>query len=169
MNSDHNALAGRLKQLAQEEGSVSALARLCDIPQRTMAGYVSGEREPRISDVVGIARRAGVSLEWLATGEGATWPGDPAATPASQPPQAVATDARLIGRLTEKIMLIYKEMGVAIALHQAAERAAREHDRIVAEVADPDDRLIQIGEVTAALRQELRAKAADPSSSKHRA
>ncbi len=83
--------------------------------------------------------------------------------------RAIPTDHRLIGRLTEKIMLVYKEMGIGIALHQAAERAAQEHDRIVAEVADPDDRLIQIGVVMTALREELRAKVASPSSSKHRA
>lgn len=74
-----------------------------------------------------------------------------------------------MGRLVEKILLVYKEMGVAIAIHQATERAVREHDRIVAAVADPDDRLTEVGEVTAALRQELRTAAADPASSKRRA
>lgn len=83
--------------------------------------------------------------------------------------RSIPTDHRLIGRLTEKIMFVYKEMGIGIALHQAAERAAQEHDRIVAEVADPDDRLIQIGVVMTALREELRTKAASPSSSKRRA
>lgn len=90
----------------------------------------------------------------------------PAAPAAMAEAAAPSTDARLMGRLVEKILSVYKEMGVAIAIHQATERAAREHDRIVAAVADPDDRLTEVGEVTAALRQELRAKAADPASSK---
>jgi hypothetical protein len=91
-------------------------------------------------------------------------PGDPA-----PPAPAPENDARLIGRLTEKILLLYKEMGVRIAVHQAAERAVRESHRIVAAIPDPDDRLIEIGEVIAALRQELRDAAANPETSKHRA
>lgn len=66
-------------------------------------------------------------------------------------------------------MNVYKEMGFSIALHQAAERAAAEHDRIVTAIADPDDRLIQIGEVIAELRNELRLKAANPTHSKRQA
>jgi transcriptional regulator with XRE-family HTH domain len=111
----------------------------------------------------------GFSVDWLITGEGAMRSGDEAEPAPVPQPKAVTTDHRLIGRLTEKIMLIYKEMGIGIALHQAAERAAQEHDRIVADVPDPDDRLIQIGVVMTTLREELRAKAASPSSSKHRA
>lgn len=85
---------------------------------------------------------------------------------AAVPAAAAPSDARLTGRLIERILLVYKEMGVAIAVHQAGERAAQEHDRIVAAVADPDDRLIAVGEVAERLRQELRAKAANPASSK---
>jgi len=79
MNSDAERLSERLAALAQEAGSVSGLARICGIPQRTMAGYVAGEREPRASDAVTIAGRMGVSLDWLLTGRGSMRP-SPAGT-----------------------------------------------------------------------------------------
>ncbi|WP_085558248.1 helix-turn-helix domain-containing protein [Azospirillum agricola] len=68
MNSDQGTLAARLAQLADEAGNVTALARICGIPQRTMAGWVAGDREPKISDAAQIATRTGIRLEWLATG-----------------------------------------------------------------------------------------------------
>lgn len=68
MNSDHQTIADRLSELAHEAGNVSALARICSMHQRTMAGWVAGDREPKISDAAKIASRMGVRLEWLATG-----------------------------------------------------------------------------------------------------
>lgn len=168
MTSDADSLFKRLAILAREAGSVSALARMCGIPQRTMAGYVAGEREPRASDIMGIARKTDVSLDWLLAGAGPMRRRHAAGLSGARPGRG-ETDGRLIGRLTEKIMTLYKEMGVAIALHQAAERAVEEHNRIVAEIDDPDERLIQIGEVVAALRLELRSRTTHPASGKHRA
>ncbi len=79
---------------------------------------------------------------------------------------APMVDAQLIGRLTEKILLVYKETGTAIAIHQAAEQAAKEHNRIVLAITDPVERLIQVGEVAERLRQELRATAGNPAANK---
>ncbi len=82
---------------------------------------------------------------------------------------APVADKRLIGRLTEKIAQIYQEMGVAIALHQVAERATEEHNRLVATVTDPIERLVEVGAVGERLRQELLTAASDPGSSKRQA
>lgn len=69
MNSNADGdLSGRLRHLADTAGSVSALARISDIPQRTMAGYVSGAHEPRASELLKIANAAKVSVNWLVTG-----------------------------------------------------------------------------------------------------
>ena len=65
-----DGIAGRLRDLAEQAGSISALSRSCDMPQSTLSGYVNGAREPRASDLVTIARATGVNIEWLATGEG---------------------------------------------------------------------------------------------------
>jgi transcriptional regulator with XRE-family HTH domain len=173
LGSNRKAFGDRLRlamkgRLTQEELAKATGASLSGVKK-----WLSGASDPGWSGIVAAAQVCGISLDWLATGKGQMRPGGAAA--ASTAPTATAetfapaTDARLMGRLTEKILLIYKEMGVSIAIHQATERAAKEHDRIVATVTDPDDRLTEVGEVTAALRQELRAAAADPASSKRRA
>lgn len=157
-------------RLALKGESVHAFAARAKIGDSTMRKYLSGS-EPGLDKVIRIARAARVRLEWLATGSGPMHElCAPATLVATQVGAVtVATDARLISRLTERILVVHKEMGVALAIHQAVERAVREHDRIVSTMPDPEDRLIQIGEVVAELRHELRSKLANPAASKHRA
>jgi len=90
MMDERFSLAERLKQLADQAGSVSAFARMCGTPQRTMANYCEGSREPKATDLVMIARAARVNVGWLATGEGPMRPGEDAAPAA---PAARATRA----------------------------------------------------------------------------
>ena len=66
--SERDALAARFKRLAETAGSVTALARSCGVPQRTMANYCDGEREPKTTDLVRIAQAVSVRIEWLAAG-----------------------------------------------------------------------------------------------------
>lgn len=65
----------RLKELIGQE-SVRAFGRKVGISDTTIRKYLSGETEPTISRLVGIAVAYGVALEWLATGEGPKYPGD---------------------------------------------------------------------------------------------
>ncbi|MBF5095303.1 hypothetical protein F1643_13350 [Azospirillum sp. INR13] len=150
-----------------------AWAKRVGIPSSTFSRFWNENTIPKSEHLCRIADYERVSLDWLLRGQGPMRPDsdkeEPATFIGAAEAPAPSTDRRLIGRLVEKILLVYKEMGVAIAIHQATERAAKEHDRIVATVADPDDRLTEVGEVTAALRQELRAAASDPGSSKRRA
>lgn len=103
----------------------------------------------------------GIDLNWLLTGVGEMR--RDASTRLSPP---ATTDHRLMGRLTEGIARVFKDVGQAAALRQIAERAAQYHDRIVSVTADPDDRLIEVGTVLAELRQELRDAAAKPHDTK---
>ena len=160
------AFVARLEKITALAGGQNALARAANISIGAVQGYLTGS-EPSRRIILQLCKSVGVRVEWLVSGEGEMQIQSEPAHPTNQP--LAATDHRLIGRLTEKIMNLYKDMGFTIALHQVAERAAIEHDRIVAAIADPDDRLIQIGEVIAELRHELRAKAADPTSSKRQA
>lgn len=63
-------LAERIRQCAAIVGSGDELARMTGIPRRTLEYYLSGEREPKASRCVQIARAAGVEPGWLVSGEG---------------------------------------------------------------------------------------------------
>jgi transcriptional regulator with XRE-family HTH domain len=63
-------LAIRLRQCAQLAGSGDELARKASVPRRTLETYLSGDAEPKASRLFALARAVGVSLDWLATGEG---------------------------------------------------------------------------------------------------
>lgn len=63
-------LAERIRQCAAIAGSGDELARMTGIPRRTLEYYLSGEREPKASRCVQIARAAGVEPGWLVSGEG---------------------------------------------------------------------------------------------------
>ena len=71
----------RLKELIGHE-SVRAFGRKVGISDTTIRKYLTGETEPTISRLVGIAVACGVALEWLATGEGPKHPGGKAEQPA---------------------------------------------------------------------------------------
>lgn len=63
-------LAERIRQCAALTGSGDELARLTGIPRRTLEYYLSGEREPKVSRCLQIARAAAVAPGWLISGEG---------------------------------------------------------------------------------------------------
>lgn len=67
-NSDAG-FAARVDEVARKAGSVSELARASGISRRMIDRYRSGA-EPTRDNLVVFARAVGVSLEWLATGEG---------------------------------------------------------------------------------------------------
>lgn len=64
----NNTLEDRLDELRGNE-SIAAFAKMCDIQENTMRLYFSGSI-PSLDKAQKIARNCGVSLEWLATGEG---------------------------------------------------------------------------------------------------
>lgn len=63
-------LSQRIRRCAELAGSGDALAQKAAIPRRTLETYLSGEAEPKASRLAAIADAAGVSLNWLVTGEG---------------------------------------------------------------------------------------------------
>jgi transcriptional regulator with XRE-family HTH domain len=162
-------VGSRLREVEKKFKNREEAAQAAGVAKSTFQRWVEGKADPSFKGLTLLARATGVSLDWLATGEGEMRPADAGSAPTPDAPPLVQLDARLVGRLTEKILLVYKEMGQSIAIHQAAERAAAESIGIVAKEADPDERLIMVGEVVAKLRQELQAAADNPASSKHRA
>jgi len=154
-------LGARLQALADATGSVAAFARLCGMPQRTMANYVAGEREPRVSDIVTIASCAGVSVEWLATGEGPMHPDDAAKDSPSAPPTE-KIDEGVMGRLNDGISAVYKDLGQAIAPIHLGRLAARLYNEVTAAADKPEEVEGAIKMRLSQLRAELRAAEVDP-------
>lgn len=65
---DHRAIfKTRINQLAAElgDGSPERLAAELRLPARNIGRYCAGEVLPRLGDAMLIAKRAGVSLDWL--------------------------------------------------------------------------------------------------------
>lgn len=67
---DHEAFIGRLKICEQRVGNESKWAREAGISQSTIRGYTARNVEPPRNVLIELARAAGVSALWLATGEG---------------------------------------------------------------------------------------------------
>jgi phage repressor protein C with HTH and peptisase S24 domain len=63
-------LTGSLKNLADLHGGVGPLADKVGIKRNTFYTYANGEREPRASDILSIADKTDVSLDWLLRGVG---------------------------------------------------------------------------------------------------
>ncbi|ULJ69244.1 helix-turn-helix domain-containing protein [Wielerella bovis] len=55
-------------------GNVSELARQAGIKPPSAKRWLTGESDPQMSNLVKLARAAGVNVQWLATGEGAQYP-----------------------------------------------------------------------------------------------
>jgi hypothetical protein len=64
-----NSFAERLQEIAQAFESKAALAKKAGIPITSLQSYMSGSEPGRVA-LVALADAAGVSVHWLATGEG---------------------------------------------------------------------------------------------------
>jgi phage repressor protein C with HTH and peptisase S24 domain len=62
----------RLRLIMQQFGSVADLARAVEVSDNAIYKWVSGRGQPSMASLVNLARAAGVSVEWLATGKGAS-------------------------------------------------------------------------------------------------
>ena len=147
------------------ELNTSEIAAICGIDRKTWERYETGKNEPKPSALMVLISH-GISPDWLLTGEGAMVRGKEVKAEA---PASGELDKKLIGRLTDKIIRTYRELGMGIAWHEAAEMAVDEHNRIVTSVADPVDRMVCVGEFAAELRQRLLAKPDKPDTGKRQA
>lgn len=71
-------------------GNVSELARQAGITPPSAKRWLTGESDPQMSNLVKLARAAGVNVQWLATGEGTQYAAQSHETPAA--PASTVTD-----------------------------------------------------------------------------
>ena len=62
----------RLRLIMQQFGSVADLAKAVGVSDNAIYKWVSGRGQPSMTSLVSLAQAAGVSVEWLATGRGAS-------------------------------------------------------------------------------------------------
>lgn len=134
-------------------------ARRAGIPSSTFDRVWNNGQVPKAESLLRIARFAGVSVDWLLTG-------DLQARPESAQEGKSRTDAEfdadLYGRVLEAISAVYKEMNWGISLRQLGAEAAQIADDISAEGLAPDEKPPAVKAAAAMLRRKLRDAAADP-------
>jgi phage repressor protein C with HTH and peptisase S24 domain len=70
IRSDAGAFAARLGEVVAREKSLSAFARKVGISSTALRKWLDGTSQPSRQRLIAAARAAGVSVEWLATGDG---------------------------------------------------------------------------------------------------
>lgn len=111
MKSEHVEFADRARLLAQTAGSQRKLAALVGVSPGTVTGWI-GEARPYTSTLAEIAEKTGVSLDWLAHGDGNT-EAELAAFKRRLATEAVAIDGPrgTLKRAREKAGLSYLDLG----------------------------------------------------------
>lgn len=65
-----DTMADRVKLCAELTGTARELARMTEIPRRTLGTYMSGQAALTVDRAARIAEVSGVSLRWLVSGQG---------------------------------------------------------------------------------------------------
>jgi hypothetical protein len=159
-------LGSRIATAIDRAGGLRSAASSIGVSEDSLAQWRDGKARPSFFGISKLSQLASVSVDWIATGKDSPSTWSPERMEGTTPNEQ---DKKLIGRLTDKIIRTYKELGMGIAWHEAAEMAVDEHNRIVASVADPVDRLVCVGEFAAELRQRLLANPADTDNDKRQA
>ena len=88
-----DALGERIDGLIDKIGSLGLASHAAGVSASTLRRYARGQVQAPFSAMVGLARKAGVSLEWLATGQGPRTPGkEPVATVVAIGPKGLWRD-----------------------------------------------------------------------------
>ncbi|MEW6124140.1 MAG: helix-turn-helix transcriptional regulator [Pseudomonadota bacterium] len=161
MTEKPESMADRIRLCADIVGSGNELARRTGIARASLENYFKG-REPQASKLAAIANAAGVSLDWLIAGKTAE-------TNVEGPPpvQSTTIDVELLGRLTDAISRLYKDLGVSLAPVDLGRLAGERYSDIAAATTDPDEQRAMIKLVVQQLRKDIQAAAAKPGTGKH--
>ncbi|MBW7959861.1 MAG: helix-turn-helix transcriptional regulator [Candidatus Promineofilum sp.] len=120
----------RLRYLLTKEKSTSAFARKAGLSQSGLHRIEVGG-EPTLKTLLAIARAAGVSIQWLASGEGPMRPTTGAAVQQAAPAEP-AIDKWLFSRVIDGIRRVYKRVGGQLPTVNEVELALDMHNRIAA-------------------------------------
>lgn len=95
-------IGDRIKLASEAVGGLNKLAEAIGLPRRTLGERVSGKAEPKMSEVVDIARATGYTITWLATGDGPRREGEAA--------EAQATAVKTIGPTIQMVAALVERL-----------------------------------------------------------
>ena len=116
--------AKRLRMAVKASGGNQAIATRSGTLLGTLNRYLSGSRDMKVAVLVPIARACGVTVEWLATGEGPMKPDDPppvrTSPAARRPPGNLSErwdirtpyDPRLLAKAADAVLDIWNFLGI---------------------------------------------------------
>ena len=88
----------RISEAARKIGTRTSAAKAAGVSTDTLQRYISEDvKSPSFEPLVGLARAAGVSLEWLATGE------EPLRNPVHEPPDSYSVSPSEFDKILEKV------------------------------------------------------------------
>lgn len=151
----YSGLGGRIKKLADFLGGKKEMARLASVSEVQIYRYINEENLPNVNIVVILARAAGVSIEWLATGVG------PMAQAAVREPKLDAGKAKALAKvdvilltgILKRIDRAIEEEGLSFDTDTRASIAARLYNDVYDAMADTDTRLAMADSVLRSLTQ----------------
>lgn len=111
---DGEGFSQRIK-IAKGQASANAFAKECGISESVFRKYLAGVSVPGADKLVDIARVAGVSLVWLATGEGA-----PSGAAASTPGPSSPVDEALLETVIESVEAGLQQIGGQLSADKKA-------------------------------------------------
>jgi len=141
-------LEARIRRCVEMVGSGHSLSQKAGIPRSTLETYLTGKAEPKISRLVAIAQVAGVSVSWLATGEG------PEIGPGRQDDK-ITIDGDLVALIVGGISAVYRGEGQKIEPAQLGRKVAQMYSALVNAYDDTKDREIGLLVLLEQLRGEL--------------
>lgn len=140
--------AARLRQLIDALGSIAQAATIAGITPEQLSKWRDGKARASFLGLAALARAAGYSLDWLATGA-ARAPVVPGAT--------AAIDGDLLGRVIEAIVKLHKDEGLPLAPMDLGRLAGARYGEIVSATDDPGERVTMVKLVIAQMRAQMRA------------
>lgn len=164
-------LGSRLRSVIKTLGGGAEAGKIANISEDMLSRYVNGHSKPSFYTLAGLAKAAGVSLDWIAGFDikmeperflGATHQQD-------KTQQSSDFDANLLIHISKAISSVYLSTGSRIAGNDLVEKSTALYAEIVAHVDDPTERLGAVKIKVAELKQELQKPVAEQDRSKLRA
>lgn len=151
------ALIERVRLCCNSAGGIGEMASKSGVARGSIENYLSGRSPPKLKPLVAIARAAGVSVEWLATGDGPMRPGEPPPAQIEAPSAPKPLDHDFGGDVVAAVMELYRSENVRLSNGRIASIALEKYEEIMSYTDTEEERQIALKAILLQLRKELRS------------